>query len=88
MAASPHRLRLLSWYLEGELPLAERRVMERHLTTCPFCWQELSLLRQTIDALDELPIEKPPADLRRKIIRRIKRELRMRNRNTQKSTCW
>lgn len=77
MVASLHRLHLLSWYLKGELPLAERRVMEMHLTTCPFCWQELSLMRQTIDALDELPIEKPSANLRRKIIRRIKRDLQI-----------
>jgi hypothetical protein len=62
--------------------------MERHITTCPFCWRELSLLRQTIDALDALPIEKPSASLRGKIIRRIKRDLRMHNRNNQKSTRW
>jgi anti-sigma factor RsiW len=52
---------LLSDYLEGALPAAERARVEAHLETCPECVAYLAQLRTTIGALgrlreDEVPV--------------------------------
>ena len=52
---------LLSDYLEGALPTAERARVEAHLETCPECVAYLAQLRTTIGALgrlreDEVPV--------------------------------
>ncbi len=35
-------------YLEGALPAADRRRLESHLASCPFCTEYLAQIRETI----------------------------------------
>ena len=44
-------------YLEGALPDDDRRRLEAHLEECPYCLEYVAQMRQTIDALGELPPE-------------------------------
>ena len=54
---------LLSDYLEGELPAAERARVEAHLATCPECLAYLAQLRTTIGALGRLREDDVPRPL-------------------------
>jgi anti-sigma factor RsiW len=42
-------------YLEGKLPDADRVRLETHLAECPACVEYIAQMRETIDALGELP---------------------------------
>jgi anti-sigma factor RsiW len=42
-------------YLEGTLPEADRVRLEEHVTECPYCEEYIAQMRQTIEALGELP---------------------------------
>ena len=42
---------LMSDYLDGRLPPADRERLEAHLAACPHCTEYLAQLRVTIDAL-------------------------------------
>ena len=42
-------------YLEGRLPDPERVRLEVHLTECPYCEEYIAQMRETIEALGELP---------------------------------
>jgi anti-sigma factor RsiW len=44
-------------YLEGMLPDADRLRLEAHLAVCPYCEEYVAQMRQTIEALGELPSE-------------------------------
>ena len=46
---------LLSSYIDDEVSDSERRRVERHLSTCEECRQELDSLRVTVTALRQLP---------------------------------
>ena len=46
---------LLSSYIDDEVSDSERRRVERHLSTCEECRQELESLRVTVTALRQLP---------------------------------
>lgn len=48
---------LVTDYLEGTLPPADRRRFDEHLTTCPYCRIYLDQMRQTIRTLGRLPDE-------------------------------
>ena len=48
---------LVTAYLEGALPEADRKAFEEHLARCPGCDHYLAQFRQTIDLLGELPEE-------------------------------
>lgn len=50
----------LSAYLDGELPLAHKARMERHLAECAECRQSLHTLRQTVALLRRVPAVQPP----------------------------
>jgi anti-sigma factor RsiW len=50
-------------YLEDRLPARDRERLEAHLAECPYCEEYIAQMRQTIDALGELPAE--PLDPRR-----------------------
>lgn len=50
----------LKAYLLGELPGADRGVVEAHLAACAACRQELGRLRQTAEALRSVPDEEIP----------------------------
>jgi anti-sigma factor RsiW len=45
---------IITDYLEGTMPQAERRRFEAHLEGCPYCVTYLGQMRQTIRALGEL----------------------------------
>ena len=45
---------LVTEYLEGALPRAERRRFERHLRACPNCTAYLEQMRATIEATGRL----------------------------------
>ena len=45
----------LSAYLDGELRAGEKSRIERHLSSCAECRQELATLRQTVDLLRLMP---------------------------------
>jgi anti-sigma factor RsiW len=44
-------------YLEGKLPEADRVRLEAHLAECPYCEEYIAQMRETIEALGELPAE-------------------------------
>lgn len=46
---------LVTDYLEGALPHADRVRFDEHLATCPYCAIYLDQMRQTIRALGRLP---------------------------------
>jgi anti-sigma factor RsiW len=49
----------LSAYLEGDLPAAERVVVDRHLEGCAACRTELAQLRSTLGRLGDLRAKAP-----------------------------
>ncbi len=52
---------LVTDYLEGTLPAAERARFEAHLANCPYCRIYLEQMRQTICAVGMLREEHVPA---------------------------
>jgi anti-sigma factor RsiW len=64
---------LLSAYLDGELDLDGRRLVESHLATCADCRQELAGLRAADVALSSLPAGPPAPDMRNEIQSRLRR---------------
>jgi anti-sigma factor RsiW len=42
-------------YLEGRLQEADRLRLEAHVAECPYCEEYIAQMRQTIEALGELP---------------------------------
>jgi len=49
-------------YLEGAMPLPDRLQFDRHLAVCPECRRYVEQMKQTVEALGELPPEPiPPA---------------------------
>lgn len=59
---------LVTGYLEGTLPEAQRRPFERHIALCPNCDTYLAQMRQTIDSLGELGAESPAPDQRDQLL--------------------
>jgi anti-sigma factor RsiW len=47
-------IELVTAYLDGELPEAERRRFEAHLEDCPYCTTYLEQMRQTIRMVGQL----------------------------------
>ena len=74
MADRSRKILLFSRYLEGGLSPPERQAVEVHFRVCAVCRQELTWLCQTVDALQELPLETTPVDFMEKLNRRIERE--------------
>jgi len=58
-------------YLEGDLPLQQRALVDAHLDVCPSCAEELKELRGTIGLLRSLPEIVPPSGLASGVIARI-----------------
>jgi predicted anti-sigma-YlaC factor YlaD len=63
---------LVTDYLEGALPSADRRRFEEHLTTCPYCRIYLDQMRQTIRALGHLPEEAIPPEALEALLARFR----------------
>jgi anti-sigma factor RsiW len=55
---------LVTDYLEGVLPEAEARRLERHLDTCPGCTEYLQQLRAIAGSLRGLTDDSFPTDMR------------------------
>jgi anti-sigma factor RsiW len=62
MAATPNDemscrelVEVVTDYLEGKLPDADRVRLEAHLAECPYCEEYIAQMRETIGALGELP---------------------------------
>jgi anti-sigma factor RsiW len=55
---------LVTDYLEGSLPAAEARRLERHLHTCPGCTEYLQQLREIAGSLSGLTEDSFPAEMR------------------------
>ena len=59
---------LVTDYLEGALPDAQARRLERHLGTCPGCTEYLEQLRTVAGSLRGLTEESFPAEMRDGVI--------------------
>ena len=57
-------LEMLSDYLDGELPEAERIALEAHLQGCASCTEELDSLRATVQLLQRMPEVEAPRSFR------------------------
>lgn len=75
MSTAPHcreTVELLTDYLEGLLPLAERDLLEAHLAACPECAEFLRLYRETPRILREATATQMPAELQERLRRFLK----------------
>lgn len=59
-------------YLEGDLDLERRALVDAHLDECVDCAREVAGFRSTIEALRRLPEPVVPADLAANVMRRIR----------------
>lgn len=59
-------------YLDGELALDERALVDAHMDACESCAGDLSELHATIALLRSLPTPEPPPDLADNVIARIR----------------
>lgn len=59
-------------YLEGDLVLSRRALLDAHLDECPECSQEIDEMRGTIALLRGLPDPEVPADLANQVMRRVR----------------
>jgi anti-sigma factor RsiW len=59
---------LVTDYLEGALPAADARRLERHLATCPGCADYLEQLRAIAGSLKGVTDESFPAEMRDAVI--------------------
>jgi len=59
---------IITEYLEGTMPQAERRRFEAHLDECPHCVNYLEQMRQTISVLGELREESIAPDAREALL--------------------
>lgn len=63
----------LSAYLDKALPPDEMREIEKHLSACPECRQELAELQKTINLLASLDEVIPPASFRRDLRKKLEK---------------
>jgi anti-sigma factor RsiW len=59
---------LITDYLEGALPDADRRRLELHLETCPGCTEYLEQMRTVAGSLGGLSEDSIPPELRESVI--------------------
>ena len=65
-------LERLSRYLDGELPAADRRTVERHLAECPCCEEVLDSLKDTIDLCHQKGRVSIPRQVRSRARQRVR----------------
>ncbi len=58
-------------YLEGDLPIARRALVDAHIDECPACEVRLSQLRATVDLLRSLGDPEPPPGLANAVVVRL-----------------
>ena len=66
--ACTEEVELVTDYLEGALPAAEARRLERHLETCPGCTEYLDQMRTLAGSLGDLAEDSLPARTRDRLI--------------------
>jgi anti-sigma factor RsiW len=66
--ACTEEVELVTDYLEGALPAADARRLERHLETCPGCTEYLEQMRTVAGALGGLTVDSIPAGMRAGLI--------------------
>jgi len=69
---------LLSEYADGALDAETRGDLEKHLSSCAGCREELSSLETLIRDLGSLPSVRPPADFLRQVHKRLEQPSRLR----------
>jgi anti-sigma factor RsiW len=62
--ACTEEVEIMTDYLEGALPAAEARRLERHLDTCPGCTEYLEQMRTVAGSLGGLTEDSIPAEMR------------------------
>lgn len=65
-------LERMSRYLDGDLPAADRRSIERHLEGCPCCEEVLESLRHTLVVCHEKGRPALPRDVRARARQRVR----------------
>ena len=75
MAAAPNDemscrelVEVVTDYLEGKLPERDRARLEAHVAECPYCEEYIAQMRETIEALGELPPESLDAARERELL--------------------
>lgn len=63
-------------YLDGKLPVAERRQLDAHLAACAACRERAGGFRSVWDVLDELPAISPSPAFDAKVRARVQQEPR------------
>jgi anti-sigma factor RsiW len=71
--ACTREVELMTDYLEGALPAAEARRLERHLDTCPGCTEYLHQMRTVAGSLGGLSEDSIPAEMRDDLIAAFRR---------------
>jgi anti-sigma factor RsiW len=66
--ACTEEVEIMTDYLEGALPAAEVRRLERHLATCPGCTEYLEQMRTLAGSLGGLSEGSIPAEMRERLI--------------------
>ena len=66
--ACTEEVEIITDYLEGALPAAEARRLERHLETCPGCTEYLAQMRTLAGSLGGLTEESIPGEMRDRLI--------------------
>lgn len=59
---------VVSDYLEGRLPAADKRRLEDHLGECSYCVEYIDQMRQTIAALGELTEDSISPEIRGELL--------------------
>jgi anti-sigma factor RsiW len=62
----------VSRYLDGDLPRARRRTIERHIKTCGCCGTIAARLRMTVTACRAEGKKRPPRDVMTRAAKRIR----------------
>lgn len=61
-------------YLDGKLDQSISNEINQHLTNCPDCQKEVTILRESWKALDEFSPIDTPSDFSQKVLKRMKQE--------------
>ena len=59
---------LVTDYVEGVLPEPERARLDTHLAECSYCEEYIAQIRQTIEAIGDLPIEPISRERQRQLL--------------------
>jgi anti-sigma factor RsiW len=65
-------LERLSRYLDDDLPVADRRTIEKHLADCPCCDDVLSSLKETVDLCHAKGRPPLPRDVKTRARQRVR----------------